>query len=308
MKRIVITGATGSIGRRVSEALAKEGNQVCVFTRNIPHAKKILPFINEFVEWDYRDPSGWKKSLEETDVIIHLAGANLNSQRWNSEFKQIAYESRVESLKKIIEETGKLNRKPEVIISASAVGYYGNRGDEILTEEKNNSDNYLGILCRDWENAAAGAEKFGIRWIALRTGLVLERDEGLMKKLLPAFRFFAGGTLGNGMQWFPWIHIDDICGIYLYSIKNNTLDGAVNAASPGIIRMKEFAKVLGKILNRPVFFKIPRIALRVISGELGNYATDSQRVSVEKLLNSGYKFRYEQIEAALKDLIKVPHK
>ena len=164
-------------------------------------------------------------------------------------------------------------------------------------------NDFLANLCKDWEAEAKKFKESGIRYASIRTGLVLEKQQGLMKKLILSFKLFLGGWLGNGKQWFPWIHIDDIVGIYLHTIDDVNMKGAVNGASPGIVTNREFSKVLGKVLKRPALFPIPKIALRIVSGELGNYVTDSQRISTDKILKSGYKFKFENLEDALRDLL-----
>ena len=158
-----------------------------------------------------------------------------------------------------------MDKKPKAFICSSAVGYYGNRGDDYLSEDEGRADNFLAKLCADWEKEAAKVETLGVRRVSVRTGLVLSKDEGLLKQMIPSFKLFLGGYLGNGKQWFPWIHIDDIVGIYLHVIDNDSLQAeAVNAASPGIVRMKEFAKTLGRVLHRPSFLPIPKFAIKDI--------------------------------------------
>ncbi len=308
MKKIIITGATGSIGRLLSLKLANRGDEVIVFTRNVNSAKDKLSQVKNFIKWDYKKINEWKEYLNEIDVVVHLAGANLAANRWNKEYKKLAYDSRVASSRNLIKAIAEANNKPKAFICSSAVGYYGNRGDDFLSEAEGHADNFLGKLCADWEKETAKVVKLGVRHISVRTGLVLSKDEGLLKQMLPSFKLFLGGYLGNGKQWFPWVHIDDIVGIYIKAIDNESgtggLSGAVNAASPGIVKMKEFSKTLGRILHRPSFLPIPEFAIKILKGELGNYVTDSQRVVMSKLLRSGYKFKFENLEEALRDLLK----
>ena len=248
--------------------------------------------------------TAWSHEMHGVDVVVHLAGANLGAKRWNDEYKKLAYDSRIISTRNLVEAMKSVEKKPKAFICSSAVGYYGNRYDEMLDEKSPFAKNYLSNLCRDWEAEAEKVEKLGVRRVSIRTGLVLDKNDGLLKKMLPIFKLFLGGYLGNGKQWFPWIHIDDIVGIYLHAIDNANINGAVNAASPGIVTNKEFSKTLGKVLRRPALLPVPKIALRIISGELGNYVTDSQRISVDKILNSGYKFKFENLEEALGGLLK----
>ena len=314
MKKIIVIGATGSIGSKLCDTLLSKGDEVTVFTRNPDDAKMILPDVNNFVEWNYNDgldvPSsqnlhhtGWREELNGKDAIVHLAGANLGAKRWNEKYKKLCYDSRVISTRNLVEALKSVDQKPKVFICSSAVGFYGDRGDDILNENEPPANNYLAKLCFDWEKEAATADALGIRRVSIRTGLVLNKDEGLLKQMLPTFKMFLGGYLGNGKQWFPWIHIDDIVGIYLQAIDNEEISGAVNAASPGIARMKEFAKTLGNVLSRPALFPIPTSAVKILKGELGNYATDSQRISTSKIIKSGYKFEFENLETALRNLL-----
>jgi len=308
MKKIIITGATGLIGRKLSRKLIERGDEIIVFTRNPENAEKKLPTVKKFIKWDYNAPTKWKDHLNGIDAVVHLAGANLAAKRWNKEYKKLVYKSRIFSTRNLVEAIAEVGKKPKAFICSSAVGYYGNRSDDYLTEDEERADNFLAKLCSDWEKEAARVEELGVKRVSVRTGLVLSKDEGLLKQMIPSFKLFLGGYLGNGRQWFPWIHIDDIVEIYLHIIDNDStgggLNGAVNAASPGIIRMKEFAKTLGGVLHRPSFLPIPKFAVKILKGELGNYATDSQRVVMNKLLKSGYKFKFENLEDALMNLLR----
>ncbi len=191
-----------------------------------------------------------------------------------------------------------------MLITSSAVGYYGNRYDEVLDENSSHGNDFLANLCNDWEKEAHKVESYGVRRVSIRTGLVLIKDEGLIKQLLLPFNLFIGGPLAGGRQWFPWIHIDDVIGIYLTAMDNDKLSGPVNVTSPEIVRMREFAKIFGETLNRPAIFPIPKFAMKMVKGELADYAVMSQRTSADKILNAGYKFKFENLEAALRDLMK----
>jgi uncharacterized protein (TIGR01777 family) len=305
-KKIILTGATGTIGIKLCQKLIGLGSEITILSRNPANAAKILPRVKEFIKWDYESIDEWKQQLNGVDVVIHLAGANLGAKRWNKEYKKYAYESRIISTRKLVGAIAAVEKKPKAFICSSAVGYYGNRSDDYLSEEDEPSNNFLAKLCADWEKEAAKVETLGVRPVSVRTGLVLSRNEGLLKQMIPSYKLLLGGYLGNGRQWFPWIHIDDIVGIYLHIINDSAgggLKGAVNAASPGILRMKQFAKTLGRVLHRPSFLPIPKFVIKILKGELGNYAIDSQRVVMNKLLNSGYKFKYENLEDALRELL-----
>ncbi len=304
MKKILITGATGLIGRNICLKLLNRGDEVSIFAHDVESARKKIPKTVNSIEWDFHKPDKWKNHINGIDAVVHLAGANLAAKRWNKKYKKLAYESRVISTSNLVEAIAQVEKKPKAFICSSAVGYYGNRNDDYLNEDEERADNYLAKLCSDWEKEAEKVEALGVRRVSVRTGLVLNNGEGLLKQMLPSFKMFLGGYLGNGKQWFPWIHINDIVDIYLHAIDNINLIGKVNAASPGIVRMKEFAEILGKVLKRPALLPIPKFAIRILKGELGNYTTDSQRVVVKKLLDSGYKFMFDDLEDALRNLLE----
>lgn len=303
-KRIVVTGATGLIGKRLVNALLNRSDDVIVFARNIEKAKSLLPNANKYVEWNYKKPENWKSEINGVDAVVHLAGVNLFSKRWNDDFKKEVLKSREVSTKNLADAIKSCSNKPEVLISASGIGYYGDCGDNTLSEESLAGNDFLADVCKVWESQAREVEQFGVRSVQVRTGLVLSTEDGALKQMLPPFKFFIGGPLGDGKQWASWLHIDDIVGIYLHAIDNNKLSGAVNAASPNPVRMKEFAQTLGKVLHRPALFSVPKFALKIVVGEAAEVVTASQKVNVKKLLDSGYKFRIENLEEALEDLLK----
>jgi hypothetical protein len=303
MAKIIITGATGAIGQSLAKEIITRGQDVILFTRNIETAKKKIPNASKYVKWEYEYIDRWKNELIGINGIIHLAGANLGAKRWNKNYKKLAYDSRIISTRNLVEAIKSVDQKPKVFITSSAVGYYGNRYDEVLDESSSHGNDFLATLCNDWEMEAQKVELYGVRRVSLRTGLVLMKNEGVLKQLLLPFKLFIGGPLGNGRQWFPWIHIDDVIGIYLRAIDDENLKGPVNVASSGIVRMKEFAKTFGKVLRRPSIFPIPKLAMKVVAGEIADYAVMSQRISVEKILNAGYKFKFENLEETLRDLL-----
>lgn len=303
MKKIIITGATGLIGKKLCAALHKRGDEVYVFSRNLTKAKDAVPFAADYYEWNYKSPGSWQHLLENKDAVVHLAGANLSSKRWTNSFKKIILESREVSTGNIVDAFGRINNRPTVFICASAVGYYGSRSDELLTEESPPSDDFLSDVCVRWEKQASRAVNYGVRWVSVRAGVSLTPEDGALKKMLLPYRLFIGGPLGSGEQWFPWIHINDVIKIYLEAIDNKSLTGPVNAAAPGITRMNEFAAILGKVLKRPSLFRVPQFVLDIVVGEMGKVATSSQRVIPKKLKEIGYKFEFEEVQKALINLL-----
>lgn len=304
MKKIIITGATGLIGQQLTIKLTDMDYKITIFTRNPDNAQKKLPNVHKVVKWEYDYVDEWLHELESVDAVIHLAGANLSTKRWNKEYKKLLYDSRIISTKKLIEAIKTVERKPKVFITASAIGYYGNRSDEILTEESEPGKDFLANLCNDWEKEAKNVEQFGVRSVQIRTGLALSRNEGALKQMLPAFKYFIGGPLGNGKQWYSWLHIEDIVNIYVKALESEILSGPINAVSPNPVTMKKFAKILGDVLHRPSFFSVPKIILLLVIGQVAEVVTSSQRVVPEKLLNSSFKFKFEKLEDALRDILK----
>jgi len=302
-KKITITGATGLIGTALCHTLIGRGDEVTIFTRNIDSGKKILGDKLTYVKWDYRRPIEWQDSLKDQDAVIHLAGANLFGKRWTEKYKKIIIESRELSTRNLVAALRSVPNKVKVLISSSGVGYYGSRGEKILTEKSNLGNDFLANVCDVWEREAEKASEIGIRTAMLRQGIVLSDEGGALTKFLPPFKFFIGGALGNGKQWFPWIHIDDLVAIYLFIIDNAEISGAVNVVSPESLRMNEFAKTLGKILYRPSIFSVPEFTLKILIGEAASTIVSSQRVVPQKLIDKGFKFKFEKLEEALRDLL-----
>jgi len=303
MSNIIITGATGLIGRRLCTTLTNRGDNLTIFTSDINKAGRIIGGAHEFIKWDYNNPTGWEECIEGKYAVIHLAGSSIAGRRWDDEYKKSIFNSRKISTQILVDAIGKARNKPSVFISSSASGIYGNRGDEILTEISSSGNDFLSGVCRAWEEEAAKVEPLNVRRISIRTSVVLSKDGGALKQMLLPFKLFIGGPLGNGKQWFPWIHIDDLINIYLFALDNPEINGAINAASPNQVTMNEFAKTLGNILHRPSIFKVPLFALRIAIGEAAEAVTASQRVIPQRLINSKFKFKYENVEEALRDIL-----
>ncbi len=303
-KKVIITGATGLIGTQLCKALLSRGDEVTIFTRNVESAKKLLGNRFNHVKWNYVNPAEWQDTLKNQDALIHLAGANLFNRRWTQSYKKVILESRELSTRNLVTAIGNAKSSIKIFISSSGVGYYGSREDEALTEKSETGNDFLASVCDVWEKETGKANEFGIRTAMLRQGVVLCNDGGALTKFLPLFKFFIGGTLGSGKQWFPWIHIDDLVAIYLYTLDNSEISGPVNAVSTKTIRMKDFTKTLGKALQRPSFFTIPELALKVLLGEAASSVLASQRVIPQKLIDHDFKFKFENLEEAMMDLLK----
>jgi uncharacterized protein (TIGR01777 family) len=304
MRKIIITGATGLIGTHICEELSKRGDELTIFSRNADKAKSKLPLANEYVEWDYRKPDEWKNQLNSKDAVIHLAGANLFGKRWTEDYKKKIIESRESSTRNIVNAIAEAKVKPKVFICASGVGYYGDSGDNVVTENSPSGNSFIAEVCKSWEGVASKVEKFGVRSVSIRTAIVLDKKEGALEKMILPFKFFVGGTLSSGKQWFPWIHIQDLVKIYLFALDNNEINGAVNASSPNPVRLKELTDEIGKILRRPSFFKVPAFALKIALGEFADEVLASIKVVPEKLEKHNFNFEFGNLRNALEDLLR----
>ncbi len=303
MKKIVITGATGLIGRELCKELSLHGDELTIFSTNVEKAKAILPFAKEVVEWKNYDKD-YSVYLEGKDAVIHLAGASVAGKRWTPSYKKEIYDSRINTTRNLVSSIDKCKQKPEVFISASAIGFYGDRGDSILTETSSVGKDFLSNVCDDWEKASERIEMLNVRRVIIRTGIVLSIDDGALKKILLPFQLFVGGPLGNGKQWFSWIHLADIISLYLFLLDKKSQKGIFNAVSPQPVQMKTFAKRLGKVLHKPSLFPVPKFVLKLVMGESASAILASQKIKPEALLNAGYKFKFDDLESALINLLK----
>jgi uncharacterized protein (TIGR01777 family) len=240
--------------------------------------------------------------LEGTGAVVHLAGEPV-AQRWTRAAKERILTSRAEGTSRLVETLASLVQRPTVLVSASAVGYYGARGDEVLTEQSAPGEGFLSEVCIEWEKAAAKAEDLGIRVVRLRLGVVLGRDGGALAKMLPPFRLGAGGRLGSGDQWMSWIHLDDVVGLIRHAIDSPALSGPVNATAPAPVTNAEFTRVLAAALNRPAVLPVPAFALRLLYGEMSEILLGSQRVMPAAAQSAGFQFRYTDLSRALRNLL-----
>ena len=289
--RVVVTGASGTIGGALAGALRARGDDVTGITR-APGAH------GGDIDWRSWDDLG--AAITESDAVVHLAGAGVADKRWSAARKRELRESRIDTAHAIVAAIQAAADKPAIFVAGSAVGIYGSRGDELLTEERAPGDDFLARLCVDWEAAAQGA---GVRTVTLRTGVVLAREGGALAKLLPPFKLGAGGPIGRGRQYMAWIHRDDIVGLILHAIDTPALEGPLNGVAPAPVTNAAFGKALGVALRRPALMPTPPIALRLLLGERAGVLTASQRVSAARAQESGYAFRQPQIDGALRDLV-----
>jgi uncharacterized protein (TIGR01777 family) len=301
MKNIVITGATGFIGKKVTNSLIARGDKVTVFTRSVEKAEKIFPGAENLIIWNQGAESG-SFSFESIDAVIHLAGENVMGRRWSEQHKKNLLASRVSGTRELTEALEKAKNKPEVFISASAVGYYGN-SEEAVDEYSPPGNDFLAGVVKSWEDETKRVDPMKIRRVNIRIGLVLDGKEGTLAKMIVPFRYFIGGPLGSGKQWFPWIHIDDLVGLFLFALDNGNMSGIINGVSPNPVRMDQFCNMLGKVLHRPSLFRIPAFLLRLVLGEAADVILSGAQVIPKRTLAAGYKFRFESVSGALNDLL-----
>lgn len=300
VEKILIFGGTGFLGKRLIDKI-KNDYHITVATRNPDKIDNRIEGV-EYNGFSY-NLSSFSELIENKNIIVNFAGASIADKRWSNEYKQIMYYSRVNTTSLISQSIISSTNKPHTFVSTSATGIYGNRGDELLTESSTTGNDYLSKMCIDWENEALKAKERGVRTVCIRVGVVLDKEEGGFKKMAQPFKFFVGGALGNGKQYLPWIHINDIINIYEEAIKNKSLNGALNGTSPNPVTGNDFSKALGKVLKRPSIFKVPKFALKIILGEFAEFLTGSQRVIPKKLIDMGFSFEYKTINEALTNII-----
>jgi uncharacterized protein (TIGR01777 family) len=297
--KITISGASGLIGRRLMKSLATDGHALNVLSR---HAGTNMPGGVRLSVWDPPKGEPPAEAIRDSDVIIHLAGEPV-AQRWSAEVKDRIRESRVTGTRNLVQALAKLPTRPSTLICGSAVGYYGARGDEILSESSAPGTGYLAEVCTAWEKEAMGAESLGIRVVRLRTGIVLDARGGALQKMMPPFKMGVGGKIGSGSQWMPWIHIQDLVGLIQFAL-DHPVKGPVNGAAPYPVTNADFTKALAAAIKRPAIFPVPTFVLRLMFGEMAEVLLASQRVLPKQAEAAGFAFRYPQLAPALAELLK----
>lgn len=296
---VTLTGATGLIGTRLIPALLEAGHAVHALARKRPDH---LPPQVRFSAWSAGEAEPPAESLAGAGAVIHLAGEPV-AQRWTSEAKKRIRSSRVTGTRHLVNALSTESRRPQVLISASAIGIYGSRGDETLTEKSSPGNDFLARLAVEWEQAAVLAEALGIRVVPLRFGVILASDGGALAKMLPPFRLGLGGRLSSGRQWMSWIHIDDIVNLILFALTTENVRGPINAVAPNPVTNALFTKELAAALHRPAMLPVPKLALQLLLGEMTAIVLASQRVVPEAATAMGFQFHFPQLAAALHDLL-----
>jgi uncharacterized protein (TIGR01777 family) len=298
--KIFMTGGTGFVGTYLAKRFISEGHEVTILTQALSGTELKMTGISYFMG-NPTIKGKWQEAVREHDAIINLAGASVFS-RWTPEQKKILLSSRIETTRNLVESLPDSARNT-TFFSTSAVGYYGFREDEELIETSPFGDDFLARLAYDWEKEAQKAEAKGVRVIITRFGIVLGKNGGALGQMIPLFKYFLGGPLGNGRQWFSWMHMHDLTEAFIFLFNHKDISGAVNLCSPNPVRNKDLAKAIGNVLHRPSFMPAPGFMIKLILGEFGSVLLNGQRVIPRRLLDGGFKFRYPDIEEALKNII-----
>lgn len=307
--RVVMTGGTGLIGRVLAASLTSDGHEVIILSRS-PERARGLPDGARIVQWDGRTADGWGMLVDGADAVVNLAGesiagASLLSIRWTPERKRRIRESRVNAGRAVTQAIEATTRKPAVLIQSAAVGYYGPRGDEAITEESAAGGDFLAQVCQDWEASTEPVEEMGVRRAIIRTGVVLSTEGGALPRLLLPFKFIiAGGPLGSGRQWFPWIHLEDEVSAIRFLIDNQEASGPFNLTAPNPLTNADFAHAIGRTIKRPAMMPMPGFVFKLAFGEASTVLLDGQRALPRRLQEKGFAFRFTEAEEALRNLLQ----
>lgn len=299
--KIIVSGSSGLVGTALIESLLPDGHIIGRLMRS--GSAGVTDATSKMIRWEPPTGSIDLPSMESADAVVHLAGASVAGGRWTAARKQILRSSRVDATKHLVAGLAQLKEKPRVLVSASAIGFYGDCGDEILTETKAPGNDFLAQLCRDWEASAAKAEYEGIRTVMLRFGIILASNGGALQQMLRPFRIGVGGRLGNGQQWMSWITLEDVVALIRYALEKETVRGPVNAVAPNPVTNTQFTSILAGVVHRPALLPAPRFALKMALGEMADALLASQRVSPEKLNNWGFHFRHPELKQALESIL-----
>jgi uncharacterized protein (TIGR01777 family) len=296
-----LTGATGLIGSRLTEALLERGDAVTVLSRDAQRARAALGDVEAHAWRPLSEPAP-AAALSGSDAVIHLAGETI-AQRWTAEAKRAIHETCEIGTRNLVAGIEAAAPRPRALISASAVGYYGPRGEERLTEDTGPGDDFPARVCVAWEREAGAARELGLRVVSLRTAIVLDATGGALAKMLPFFRIGIGGPVAGGRQYLSWIHADDIVGLYLAALDNQDWEGPFNASAPEPATNRDFSRALGRALRRPAFMPVPGLAVRVLYGDMAEIVTKGQRAVPARALEHGYAFRHTDLDAALREAV-----
>lgn len=305
--KVAIAGATGFVGSPLVERLHSEGHSILVLARDSERARRIFPasaYPNlEIVGYSPAESGNWQHSIGGCDGVVNLAGVPIAEERWTAARQQAILDSRKLTTAKLVEAIANANPKPSVLVSASAIGYYGTSETAEFEENSPGGDDFLAAVCKEWESAAEKVKNTGTRLVILRLGIVLGMG-GALAKMLPAFRLFAGGPIGTGKQWFSWIHRDDVVNLILYALQNPQVEGVLNATAPHPVRMNELCETLGEVLQRPSWLPVPSFALELLLGDGAKVVLEGQQVLPKRTLLSGFQYEYPQLRSAIEEIVK----
>jgi hypothetical protein len=297
---IIITGGSGFVGTRLSDFLLEEGHRVTALGRSADQ-HRISHVDYKYVSADTTRSGKWQREFEDADAVVNLAGETI-FKRWTSSYKKQIYDSRILTTRNVV---SALPRDKNITLcSASGAGYYGNRGDDLLKEDEIPGDDFLAGVSVDWEKEALKAGDQSARVAVMRFGVILGKNGGAMAKMIPAFKFFVGGSMGSGNQWFPWMHLDDLAAAIQFILKDDRLEGPINFCAPNPTRYRDMARTLGEVLNRPAVMPAPAFMIRLVMGEFGNVLLASQRTIPDKLSRHGFSFKYPDIEDAIRAVVE----
>ena len=303
-KRVIISGAAGFIGRALCRAFHSD-YEIVALSRDVLRAAGAIGEWAKVMEWDARTAGTWARQVEGAHAVINLAGENLATGRWTQTKRASVVQSRTNSASAIVDAVSGAKVKPAVVIQASAVGFYGVRGDELLDEDAGVGSGFLADVCRRTESMAARVERSGVRHVAIRSGLVLGREGGVLPRFMTPYRFYVGGTLGNGRQWFSWISLEDEIRAIRFLMEKQSVKGAFNLTAPNPVTMGQFSHILGQVLGRPAWTVVPAFALRLVFGEMADEVLlASQKAIPKRLMAAGFTFQYPELQAALEAIFR----
>ncbi|HWH77127.1 MAG TPA: TIGR01777 family oxidoreductase [Candidatus Binatus sp.] len=295
--KLVVTGATGFIGSALYPRLLDQGHTLCLFTRGAPPDSSTG--VKRWLHWTPGTLRDWEIAVDGADGIINLSGEPIAGKKWGHSQRRRIEKSRVDATHSLVQACARAKQKPKFLINASAVGYYGPHEDEVLTEADLPGEDFLSVICNNWEAEAKKAEPLGMRVVRLRTGIVLGPGGGALAKMVEPFKFFLGGTLGSGKQWMSWIHLEDEIRLILHIVDNPQASGAINATAPNPVQNKEFSQTLARVLRRPCFFSVPGFALKMTLGDMADMLLTGQRVVPAAAEKLGFEFHLPHLEEAL---------
>lgn len=297
-KKIIISGGTGFVGTYLSAEFLKQGHFLSIITRSPEKYSDEQSKNLRYIGWG----DDLSEAMEEADVVYNLAGESLFGKRWTDSVKKSIYNSRIESTRQLVDAMGQASSKPELFVSISAVGIYGDQGDTVLDESTEPANDFLARICIRWEEEAQKASSLGIRVVTPRIGIVFEKDGGFLQMMKLPFLFFVGGPLGDGKQYLPWIHMNDTCRGLIYPMENEELSGPYNLCAPEPVTINHLSDAMGNVLNRPSFFRVPEFVMKTVLGEAADPALSSLNVQPKVLQISGFEFQFEDVEEALADI------